>query len=96
MKGLKGMEWERQVQVRQAKLEEEIVLPQGLGRNVDAQVLPTNLEDEVGREQCLARVVEVEARLTDLDDELGQVDDNSIREDQTEQHMVEEVDTKSR
>lgn len=93
VKGLKGMEWETQVQVRQAKLEEEVVLPQGLGRDVDAQVLPTNLEAEVGGQQGLARVVEVDVRLKNLDDEVGQVDDNSIREGQTEQHMVEEVDT---
>lgn len=39
---------------------EEVVLPQGLGRDVDAQVLHTNLEDEVGGQQGSARVVEVE------------------------------------
>lgn len=90
---LKGMGWERQVQVRQARLEEEVVLLRGLKRDVDAQVPPTNLEDEVGGQQGLERVVEEEVRSTNLDDEVVQVDDNRIREGQVGHHIVEEDDT---
>lgn len=52
--------------VRQAKSEKEVIMPQGLVMDIDAQVLPTNMEDKVGGQQGLARVVEEEVE----DDEI--------------------------
>lgn len=72
------------------KLEEEVALPQGLGRNVDAQVLVTNLEDEVGGKQTLKRPMEAKVGPTNLNDEVGWVDGNRIREGEVKNHMVEE------
>lgn len=79
--------------VGKAKLEEEMALPQGLGRDADAQVLMTNLEDEVGGQQSLERAVEVEIGPTNLDDEVGRVDGNRIREGEVKNHIVVEDDT---
>lgn len=52
---------------------EEVVLPQGLGMDVDLQVPPTNIVDEVGGQEDLERVMEEEVWLTNLDDEVKSV-----------------------
>lgn len=52
---------------------EEVVLLQGFGRDVDAQVPPINLEDEVEGQPGLEMAVEAEVGLTNLDDEVDNV-----------------------